>query len=425
MTSGWRTTTLGELIDVKHGYAFKSKFFTNQGEMLVLTPGNFPIGGGLKLRPDKDRYYAGSYPREFELSAGDLLVVMTDLTQDAPILGSPAIVPSYPKMLHNQRLGLVTVKPDAELDRRFLYYVLLSDASRRQLRATATGTTVRHTAPERIYNVTVELPPLPLQRNIGAVLGAIDDLIATNRARAAVLDEMAQALYHEWFVRLHFPGYHNATFVDSPLGEIPDDWTVIPLGQVAKVNQKNRVPEAGETIRYLDISALNERSVGNLATLVGSDAPGRARRVVAPGDVVWSMVRPNRRAHALLVAPADDWIASTGLAVLTPTSVSSAYLFEAVSSRSFTDYLTSRATGAAYPAVRPKDFESASLLVPSSAIDSQFDTTVGPLHQSVWNLREQSDILIAVRDLLLPKLVTGKVDVSMIDLDSLVEGAVA
>lgn len=148
--SEWHQRTLGDLIHVKHGYAFKGEFFADDGEKLVLKPGNFPIGGGITLRPGKDAYYTGDYSPEFELTPGDLLVVMTDLTQAAPILGAPAFVPAKPVMLHNQRLGLVQVKPGVEVDRRFLYYAMLSDTSRRQIRATATGATVRQTAPERI-----------------------------------------------------------------------------------------------------------------------------------------------------------------------------------------------------------------------------------------------------------------------------------
>lgn len=169
----WPNMTLGDLIHVKHGFAFKGEFFTSDGDKLVLKPGNFPVGGGIRLRPGKDDYYTGSYPPNFELSPGDLLVVMTDLTQAAPILGSPAFVPDEPVMLHNQRLGLVQIKEGVELDRRFLYYAMLSDTSRSQIRATATGATVRHTAPERIYRVRLGVPPLALQQVLGDVLGSL------------------------------------------------------------------------------------------------------------------------------------------------------------------------------------------------------------------------------------------------------------
>jgi len=132
------------------------------------------------------------------------------------------------------------------------------------------------------------------------------------------------------------------------------------------------------------------------------------------------MVRPNRRAHALLVDPGEDWIASTGLAVITPTGLSPSLLFETVSARSFSDYLVSREGGAAYPAVKPVDFEAAALLAPTCEIDREFERVVSPLHRMIWKLREQSAGLETIRDLLLPKLMTGQIDVSRLDIDELV-----
>lgn len=421
----WPNMTLGDLIHVKHGFAFKGEFFTSDGDKLVLKPGNFPVGGGIRLRPGKDDYYTGSYPPNFELSPGDLLVVMTDLTQAAPILGSPAFVPDEPVMLHNQRLGLVQIKEGVELDRRFLYYAMLSDTSRSQIRATATGATVRHTAPERIYRVRLGVPPLALQQVLGDVLGSLDDLIENNRRRVAVLEEMARTIYREWFVKFRYPGHEDVPLVDSTLGPIPEGWEVRPLAAIAKVNQTSRKPRPDEVFRYLDIAALAEREVGELDTVEGVDAPGRARRVLKPGDTVWATVRPNRRAHALVVAPGEDWIASTGLAVLSPTTVSSAFLFEATSTTTFSDWLIGRATGSAYPAVRAVDFEEATVAVPNASIDAAFAEKVAPMHELSWKLRAECSALAGLRDLLLPKLVTGQIDVSSLDLDALVEERVA
>ena len=120
-----------------------------------------------------------------------------------------------------------------------------------------------------------------------------------------------------------------------------------------------------------------------------------------------------------------NWIASTGLAVLTPKSVSSALLFEAVSTREFSDYLVSQEGGAAYPAVKPKDFEAAMLLVPPPELDRRFEATVACHHELIWTLRAQSAQLAATRDLLLPRLVTGQIDVSSLDLGALIEDSVA
>ena len=175
----------------------------------------------------------------------------------------------------------------------------------------------------------IRLPDVDSAQQMAAIgiLQSIDDVIANNRRRVGVLEEIARAVYREWFVRFRFPGHENVELVDSELGPTPDGWSRTALQRIAKVNATNRTPSAEEVIRYLDISALGERDILALASIPGAEAPGRARRVVRPGDIVWSMVRPNRRAHALLVSPGDDWIASTGLAVLTPSGVPSSYLF--------------------------------------------------------------------------------------------------
>lgn len=115
---------LGELFRIKHGYAFKGEHFANSGKYILLTPGNFEAEGGLKLKGEKEKFYAGDFPSEFLLRRGDLLVVMTDLTQDARILGSPAVVPNDELFLHNQRLGKVVNVDKTKVDSSFLYNLL-------------------------------------------------------------------------------------------------------------------------------------------------------------------------------------------------------------------------------------------------------------------------------------------------------------
>ena len=112
MAGEWRNVTLEDLIDIRHGYAFKGKFIHDepQGELL-LTPGNFAIGGGFKH--DKFKYYEGPVEEEYVLQKGDLLVTMTDLSKQSDTLGYPALVPASRderRYLHNQRLGKVVPK---------------------------------------------------------------------------------------------------------------------------------------------------------------------------------------------------------------------------------------------------------------------------------------------------------------------------
>lgn len=261
-------------------------------------------------------------------------------------------------------------------------------------------------------SIRVPVPDRPVQEGIARLVGALDDYRANIRQRIDVIDQMVTAVYREWFVHRRHPGFESTESAE-------DTWRPAVLGDVALVNRMSRRPAADEVISYLDISSLGERTIGQLSVTTGHDAPGRARRVVAPGDVVWSMVRPNRRSHALLVDPASNWIASTGTAVLTPTGISPNFLFELVSSREFSDYLLAQATGAAYPAVKPTDFERAPLLLPPSSLESMFASIAIPMHESIWRLRDEAEHVEAMRDLLLPKLISGQIDVSHIDLDAI------
>ncbi len=148
---GWEVWTLGDLINIKHGYAFKGEFFRTEppGDIL-LTPGNFAIGGGFK--DDKFKYYVGEVPEDFVLGEGELIITMTDLSKAGDTLGYPAIIPPprSGRYLHNQRLGKVILKPNISVSKLHLYYLLRTDTYRNEILASATGTTVKHTSPDRI-----------------------------------------------------------------------------------------------------------------------------------------------------------------------------------------------------------------------------------------------------------------------------------
>ncbi|OMD62993.1 hypothetical protein BSK62_22050 [Paenibacillus odorifer] len=190
----WHIYSFSNLFTVKHGYAFKSEYFSNDGLFLLLTPGNFESFGGLKLKGDKEKFYTGEFPSEYLLKKGDLLVVMTDLTQECKILGSPAFVPSDNLFLHNQRLGKVEKIDKAKLTSEYLYNLFNSHNYRKHLFETATGTTVRHTSPSRIGEVKVALPSKEEQEKITAVLSSITRKLIVETERVASLHSLKQAL---------------------------------------------------------------------------------------------------------------------------------------------------------------------------------------------------------------------------------------
>jgi type I restriction enzyme S subunit len=247
----WRQCRLGDLLEIRHGYAFSGKYFGRTGTHIVLTPGNFFDEGGFKDKGDNEKWYAGPIPRPYVLNSGDLIVAMTE--QAEGLLGSSAIIPKSDLYLHNQRLGLVQVREDTT-DKTFLYYLFNLKLVRQQIRASATGVKIRHTAPSRIAEVTVTIPPLTLQREIADILSAYDESIAKNRRRIQILDEMARRLYREWFVEFRFPGHEKIARTASSAGDIPKDWKVMRVHKVATVNRAQVNPrEAPDVINYVDI----------------------------------------------------------------------------------------------------------------------------------------------------------------------------
>lgn len=168
---------LGECLSVKHGWAFKGEYFSDKGVQSILTPGNFYEEGGFKPNNGRERYYIGEYPEEYLCHKGDLIVAMTQ--QAEGLLGSTAIVPEDNKYLHNQRIGLITCDEN-RITPLFAYYLFMTKSVREQLERTSSGTKVKHTSPERIYDVIVSIPEVMEQEKIANILMAIDRKVHCN-----------------------------------------------------------------------------------------------------------------------------------------------------------------------------------------------------------------------------------------------------
>lgn len=156
---------LGTYLSVKHGFAFKSEYFDEEGEYILLTPGNFNATKGYKDRDEKRKFYKGKIPEGYILHKGDMLIAMTE--QAPGLLGSPLIVPENNKFLHNQRLGLIELK-DEKVDKIFLFYLFNTNFIRSIIHARAVGAKVRHTSPTKIENIEVIFPNYALQKKFSS-----------------------------------------------------------------------------------------------------------------------------------------------------------------------------------------------------------------------------------------------------------------
>ncbi len=409
----WKPTTLGSYFRIKHGFAFKGEFFSDSGPYVLLTPGNFREEGGLKLKGDKEKYYTSDFPPKFLLRRGDLLVAMTDLKQDAPIIGSAAFITEDESFLHNQRLGKIIDLDEEKMDKHFLFYLFNTANVREQIKASATGSTVRHTAPDRIYSVKIELPPLSTQRKIAYVLSVYDDLIGNNVRRIGILEEMAQRIYREWFVHFRFPGHEKVGMVESELGPIPEGWEVRKASDALLINPRTKVPREGEK-PFVPMGSLSNNS------MLISDIElrsGNSGSKFKNGDTLFARITPsleNGKTGYVQFLPSEDYAAfgSTEFIVLRSRTLCSEYVYLLSRSNEFRDNAIKSMTGASgRQRVQERCFDNFLLAHPDPKTLEEFSSVVFPFFQNVDVLAKKNANLRQTRDLLLPKLISGEVDV--------------
>ena len=260
------------------------------------------------------------------------------------------------------------------IDPDWLYYRLILLKS--YYESIAYGAAIQNINTDIVRNTEIQLPDIKTQQSISAVAKNYDDLIGNNQRRIALLEESARLLYREWFVNLRYPGGQQK------FGSVPAGWEVRPMTEMAIVNRASlSSKDKPEAIQYIDIASVETGVVTSTTKMQYADAPGRARRLVQHGDIIWSCVRPNRRSYAMIWNPDDDVVVSTGFAVLTAKTVPFTYLYLACTSDEFVAYLTNRATGAAYPAVSGKDFEEAQVLCPDQDVLRDFHERCLPLFE--------------------------------------------
>lgn len=303
-------------------------------------------------------------------------------------LGEAALMPDGVRACLGRRMGVLRPNRGLLEPRYLLYYFLSPPFQELISERTVHGATVPRLLLSEMGSWPVEVPDLAAQTAIADVLGALDDKIAANERVRRAVAELSSVLFA------------SAT----------RDSRTTRLGDCAKLNERSLKPGLG-SIRYLDISSVGVGEFAQPIEIAWSEAPGRARRGVQNGDIIWSTVRPERRSHALILDPPDDLVCSTGLITITPTNVGSAFLYEATRTQEFVDFLVAGSTGSAYPATNAAVFREAPIPLPDATVLGQFEAQMGPAWRRAAVAAKESRRLAATRDALLPELMSGRLTV--------------
>lgn len=377
--------TLGDFITIKHGYAFKGTEITTEDNGVVLvTPGNFAIGGGFK--EEKCKFFNGEYPVEYVLSPDDLIVTMTDLSKDMDTLGYSALIPfSGRTYLHNQRIGLINIKEES-VDKHYLYWFMRTHKYQRTIAGGASGTTVHHTSPTRICEIEVDFPDIETQQSIAMILGALDDKIALNQQINKNLEEQAQAIFKAWFVDFEPFG-----------GEMPTNWTYRTLGDIATVSSGKRPPMKSD----VKTKETHIPIVGASSVMGFTNEANHSDKILVIGRVgTHGIVQRFNR---------PCWTSDNTLVL---TSQHYEYVYQILRT---IDY-ASLNRGSTQPLITQSDIKKLEILLPTESIARNFEGIVEDLMLLHEENISENEKLSNLRDALLPRLMSGEIDVSGIEI---------
>jgi len=424
MAGDFDTTQLRDLCELIVDCPHSTPLWTDQG-VVVLRNQNIRNGRLDLTSPSyTDEAHYEQRSRRARLREGDLV-----LTREAP-MGEVCMVPKTLRCCLGQRM--VLLRPDPKkCDSRFLLYAVQSSAVQNEILVNeGTGSTVSNLRIPLLEALPIPSPPLPEQKAIASILGALDDKIELNRRMNVTLEAMARALFQSWFVdfdpvRAKLDGRQPAGLDPATAalfpehlegtehGKLPVGWDRTPIKDICAINALTLSKNDNlELLEYVEISEVSRGDIANVPIYYRGEEPSRARRRLTHGDTVLSTVRPDRGSYFLAINPPKNRVASTGFAVLTPTKAPWSFLHAAMTQPEVFEHLGQLADGGAYPAVSPEIISEWRVTIPDNReILSEFHRTCASLYEQTDANRIQSRTLAALRDILLPKLLSGELPV--------------
>ncbi|WP_417302581.1 restriction endonuclease subunit S [Ellagibacter isourolithinifaciens] len=341
--------------------------------------------------------------RRFSLTEGDLLFARRSLVAEGA--GKVAMVESVTEpTVFESSIIRVRLDPRRALP-RFYEYWFNSFEGHDAIARLITGTNVKGVRSSELRNITVPLPPLNVQQGIAGILFTYDKLIENNRKQIKLLEETAQRLYKEWFVDLHFPG-HETTPIHNG---VPEGWERTTVGKICElIRDSSRPDDRNESTMYIGLEHMPKNSIclnmyGDVSSVTGSKLNFRKN------DILFGKIRPYF--HKVGFAQCNG-VTSTDTLVMRAKPNCFGLLLEIVSSDAYVAYATATSkTGTKMPRADWNAMSAYELLEPSARVLAQFDGFVKQITDEIMNLSDQIVAAREARDRLLPKLMSGEIEV--------------
>ena len=363
---------------------------------------------------------------KYRLEKGDIVIARTGATT------------GYAKRIRDDYTAvfasyLVRIRVNSKYDSQYVGFVIESDEYKQFIQLNLEGTAQPQANAQVLTSFPIPLPPLDTQRKIAALLSTLDDKIELNRQMNETLAAMVQAIFKSWFVNFdpvrakmegRMPtGMDAATatlfpsaFQDSPLGKIPESWKVGTLGEIAKnVRHSVKAGEIDSDEFYIGLEHMPRRSIA-LSEWQTADGLGSNKYRFRKGEILFGKLRPYF--HKVGVAPLDG-VCSTDILVIQPIdSEWFGVVLGFVSSDEFIAYTNAYSTGTRMPRTNWKDMSMYEIVLPPIEVSQKYTEFIRPFIERIIENIHQSRTLSQIRDTLLPKLISGELDISNLDIDT-------
>ncbi len=401
----WKIGKIGDFVAIKHGYAFKGEHIISEDNGIVLvTPGNFAIGGGFQEL--KCKYYNGEYPQEYILRHNDLIVTMTDLSKDGDTLGYCAKIPDNKNKiyLHNQRIGLLEFKSD-KIIKDFLYWYMRTKHYQRTVVSSCSGSVIKHTSPSRICEIEIPIPPLEIQEKIARVLSSLDDKIELNNKINQNLEQQAQAIFDK-YIKIPCNYLKTGTIGDycnvKSGFAFKSSWWKDSGVKVIKIKTIDN-----ESINFSECSFVDKEKIS-----IAEDF------IVKGGDLLIAMTGATIGKFAIVpkideVLLVNQRVGKFFLGIHPIKKLP--FLYCTLKQQDIINDIINKGQGSAQPNISSTDILNTSCYILENTELEKFNLTCEPIFEKIITNKYENEKLKQLRDTLLPKLMSGEIDVDKVE----------
>ena len=378
-------------VELSDGLHAAPKFYPN-GDYIFVNAKNIVNGRILDVDPDKKTSYSEYLKYKIDLDENTVLY---------SIDGTIGNVAKYrgEKVVLGKGACYLKLKPEVDTD--YIFFYLQSPQFKAYIRKMSTGSTIRHISLKTMRNHKFNLPDLLKQKKIANILSVIQNKIDTNDQINENLLQQARALFRQWF-----------SVTSSGLYKLSD---------IADINPETYSPkENWSFVNYLDTSNITSGTINEVQYIIPSEEklPSRARRILRKDDVVFSTVRPNQLHYGIISNPKPNMLGSTGFAVIRSkyATMPNEIIYLALTESAFVEQMQQLAeqSVSTFPSIRPADLDACVLPEPKED-DNDFMETIKAIFNAVATNNEENQQLATLRDTLLPRLMSGELDVSSLD----------